>query len=57
MLDYLYKVSMCKGDCDSHGAVLATVLAAFDLNYHLNYINETIQQRNNPLSHLDRMKL
>lgn len=35
MLDYLYQIAIYKGDCDSYGAVLATILAAFDLNYHL----------------------
>lgn len=57
LLDYLYKVAMYKGDCDSYGAVLATILAAFDLNYHSKYINENNVKRNNPLSHLDRMNL
>jgi len=37
MIEHMYRIALCKGDCDSYGAVMGTVLASFDLNYHANY--------------------
>lgn len=37
MIEYLYRIALCKGDCDSYGAVMGTVLASFDLDYHTKY--------------------
>jgi len=37
MIEHMYKIALCKGDCDSYGAVMGTVLASFNLNYHADY--------------------
>lgn len=57
LMDYLYKIAVCKGDCDSYGAVLGTVLAAFDENYHDNYKNADKSKIHNGLFHINNMKL
>jgi len=49
LMDYLNKIAVSKGDCDSYGAVLGTILASFDLNYHEKYKNADRTRNDDPL--------
>lgn len=56
IFDFLFDICLKKGDCDSYGAVLATIIAAYDFNYHDNYKapNQLGEERNNFMTHLER---
>ncbi|KAL4487017.1 hypothetical protein ABPG73_008876 [Tetrahymena malaccensis] len=57
IFDILLETCLINFNSNLHGPILATILSSYDFNYHENYVNQEIKNRDDFMNHFLRMDL